>query len=142
MKKINFNLFNRLFDSHQSLFPLSNFEPLPHPPFSAGIFDYFSIPNQLILSRNRGKKRYQIKLKSEFSNSGSHLARLLLLRAKKTSQSNSGFPQIPFEPNSSSLSNYINLTGFITNYPFLKKQAKIINQTRSNHVTITANYAN
>ena len=121
MKKINFNRQFPNLQSHSSLFACN---PLACFQLSPGFFDY----NQSLLPKINTQKHYQIKLTTLFINSGSLLARLLTPSAKK--------------PGGSSLSNYISQTVFFANYPSLKKPAKIINQSGSNQVTITANYAN
>lgn len=145
MKKNIFFLLNHIFNNfnnHKPLFPQFNFRPLLHPSFSTGIFDCFSNPNQLILAKKRVKKHYQIKLIIRFIKYGTHLARLLLPQTKKTDRLAAAFPQISAKSNDSNLSKHISLTALAFIYLFLKKQAKIINQSRSNNVMITANYAN
>ena len=138
MKKNSFKLFNRLFDSSRSRFPPFNFLLLPHLPFSTGLFNSFPVLNQLILTKNIGKKHYQVKLKPRFDISGTKPARLLSLSRQKICFSPIRFPQFPIMPNRVSLSNHINKASLPAKSPFLKSPAKITNQSGSNNVTISA----
>jgi len=140
MKKINFNLFNRLFNRRRSPLPPSNYAPLFHPLFSAGFFDHSSTPNQLILTKNIDKKHYQVKLMTRFIKSGSHCAGLLLKQIGKIGQLASGFPQITNQPTKTTLSNYISNPRLPAESPLLKKPVKITSQSGSNNINSFSDY--
>jgi len=131
----NFYLFlNRLQTRTRQLFPRPFNQPVQKRPFLA--------PKRLFLTVIYSQKHYQIKPKSKFNQSGSHIVKLLNSRAKRTRQIPVGSPQIAAVPNRFYRSDYIISTGFSPISLFLKKPLKLIKQTGSNPITIAANLCN
>ena len=131
----NFCLFlNRSQTPTRQLFPRPFNQPVQKRPFLA--------PKRLFLTVIYSQKHYQIKPKSKFNQSGSHIVKLLNSRAKRTRQIPVGSPQIAAVPNRFYRSDYITPTVFNPISLFLKKPVKITNQSGSDNITIAAIYAN
>ncbi|OGD57512.1 hypothetical protein A3I57_01835 [Candidatus Beckwithbacteria bacterium RIFCSPLOWO2_02_FULL_47_23] len=138
MKKMNTKLNFPIISVAGSNFCLFS----PHPLNQLAQKYSFLTAKRLFLTVIYSQKHYQIKPKSKFNQSGSHIVKLLNSRAKRTRQIPVGSPQIAAVPNRFYRSDYIISTGFSPISLFLKKPLKLIKQTGSNPITIAAIYAN